>query len=165
MTFIYYLLIYLFFVWVLLPLVVPFLYSKNKLTLPESLPQPIAEIVSQIKFNNLSKEEALKIAYDFVTTNYKGSRIKTVTEFWKALINPLSIKSGFMHCTGQNYILRVILLKSELFDQGEIKTVLRPLNFFIHQNLQVRLDAKWINIDPWAKSIGVPYKGHAPFIG
>ena len=150
--------------WVLARLVVPH-FGFTKKSLPSRLPESFSEIIEQINAESKDAFEFLKKSYDFITSRYQGSRMKTVTNFWVAFENPLNHKPGFMPCTGQNYLLRVMLIESGRFKDSDIELRVVPLNLCIHQYLRVKVAGKIIDVDPWSAFLGVPFGKKSAFIG
>lgn len=160
------LLLIIFYVLLLLSfrLFVPYLGFK-RVPIPRVLPEDIRQVIERLDKDSSNNEMYLRKAYDYVTTHYYGSRVKTVTHFWYAFKNPLTSKDGFMYCMQQNYLLRTLLIGSGRFTEDDIKIFVRPFNFFIHQYLRVKLNPKWVNVDPWVRSVGIPFGSKHPFIG
>lgn len=143
-------------------MVVPNLLAKKKL--PDKLPKELAEVVSEVK-KTKSKREALKKAYSIVTSRYKGDVVPTYTKFhrlfgWDA--KSIWKEHGYLHCNKQNYILRLLLVKSGWFKESDLKQKKIMLcGLSPHQYLQVRVDGAWVDVDCWAAVFGVPIGKHA----
>jgi hypothetical protein len=147
---------YAFFVYVVLRLFVPNLGFRKK-PLPDKIPDDLLAVIHQIESESKSNLDFLQKAFEFITKTYTGARMKSVTNFWIAFEEPINHKSGFMPCTSQNYLLRLILIKSGRFTEADTKIKVVPFNFFIHQYLKVRIDNKWIDVDPWSAFLGLPF--------
>lgn len=105
-----------------------------------------------------SKEEALKRAFALVVNRYRGYRFHTYLLFWKALeTNPNKLweRTGFMHCTHQNFLLRTLLVKSGWFSEEDIH-VGYSLIWYIspHQYLTVKVNNHTVAADPWNYRFG-----------
>lgn len=162
MLLLYILLIYILLIWVVARLVIPNLgFSKEPI--PESLPLDLQQKISE--FNQTANDNGgfLQLAYTYVTSKYSGSRLKTITQFYRAFGNTFEKSSGFLPCTGQNYILRTMLIKSGRFKDEDIQVKTVPLNFFIHQYLKVKVGDVYLDVDPWSNFLGVPI-GRKSFI-
>src|SRR4051812_9271768 len=110
MIFIWIVIIYLILVWVVARLVVPHLgFSKEKI--PESLPTELEKKISEYNKDAENNYEFLELAYGYITDRYSGSRLKTITEAGRAFGDIFNKSSGFLPCTGQNYLLRAMLVK------------------------------------------------------
>lgn len=145
--------IYVFIIFFILRLLVPYMgFGKTKI--PKEIPDDLSDTIKDLNKNSTSDLDYLQNAYKYVTSKYYGSRFQTITKFWYAYKNVFNYKSGFLPCNGQNYLLSIILIKSGRFDAKDIKTRTVPLNFIIHQYLEVRVDDNWVNVDPWSKSLG-----------
>ncbi|PCH91951.1 hypothetical protein COB80_01155 [Candidatus Kaiserbacteria bacterium] len=151
----YFFLLGLFLVWVPLRLLVPNLWFGKNL-IPQDIPYELEEVILKYNKEAATNEEFLGLAYGYVTEKYYGSRLKTITEFWRAFGDILVKSPGFLPCTGQNYLLRTMLIKSNRFKEEDIKIKTVPLNLFIHQYIKVRVDDRYIDVDPWSNFLGVP---------
>lgn len=135
----------------------PYLFSK----------QPIGEITNPDLLQAIgyvkkasSKKEALDRAFEIITKRYQGYHFQTYIYFWKAFENDpnkLWKRTGFMHCTHQNFLLRLLLVKSGWFSESDIKLG-NSLVWYIspHQYLKIKIDNKIIAADPWNHRFGVP---------
>lgn len=148
--------VYIVFVFVVLRFITPHLGFARE-PLPPTLPQEMTDVVARLNHEAENDEDYLHRAFDYVTDKYHGSRYKTITLFWYAWRDPLTAPQGFMHCTGVNYILRTLLVKSGRFTEHDIQIKTITTNLFIHQYLKVRLGDEWIDLDPWAHFTGVPF--------
>lgn len=115
------------------------------------------------------KKEALQMAYEIVTKKYRGYRFRTYVFFWRLLeLDPDLIwkRSGFLHCTQQNLILKTILLESGWFKKSEIKLG-HSLVWYVspHQYLKVKLNNDWLAVDPWNSWFGAKLGEYASGFG
>lgn len=102
------------------------------------------------------REAALRSAYALITERFVGKRFRTYLLFWLAFetdANRLWQRQGFMHCTQQNYLLRVLLVQSGWFTEDDIRLAY-SLVWYVspHQYLLVRLKRGWLALDPWNDS-------------
>ena len=163
MVIVYILLAYVLIVWIGTRLVVPHLgFTKD--SLPQNIPSELEQYIQQLSSESVTNLDLLKKSYDYVTGRYHGSRVKTIMNFWKAFQDPITARSGFMPCNGQNYLLRLMLIKSGRFTEGDVQVKVVPLNLFIHQYLQVNVDGCWIDVDPWSNFLAVPLGKRSAFI-
>lgn len=112
-----------------------------------------------------SQEDCLRKAYDIVSKNYRGYMFKTYTRIWEIFtykVSKLWKKSGFMHCTNINKVMKELLVKSGFFKEEGIKKKW-TLVYYIspHQYLQVDVNGKKVNIDIWAKAYGIKFGDYA----
>jgi hypothetical protein len=137
-----------------------FLPKYKKVELPEDLRAKI-EILKQAK----SKEDCLRQAYDFLVEKYHGDRICTFSKIHELFIRDIGklwTKSGFLHCTNINYILRMMLIESGFFKESNIKEKWTQIWLFSpHQHLDINLDNKIIHVDVWANRYGIKFGDHA----
>jgi hypothetical protein len=140
-----------------------YLFGKNRL--PANLNEEVDKAVRQIQ--RLSdKESALQKAYEIITTKYYGHRFKTLVKFpdiFSSGLDDLWNRSGFMHCTNQNYLLSLLLVKSGAFTEDDIKRKWTMLwGVSPHQYLKVKLnDNKIIDVDAWSAHCGIKFGDHA----
>lgn len=116
-----------------------------------------------------SKEDALKRAFETVTSRYKSFRFGTYLFFWKAWEkdpNRLWQRTGYMHCTQQNYLLRLLLIKSGWFGEEDIDLGYSLVGYISpHQYLKVYLDKDILAADPWNAYFRVPLGSYAHGFG
>ncbi len=155
MIVIYAILGYMAIAWTVPRLVVPHFGFKKK-PLPDIIPVDFSALIQRLNVESKDNSDFLKKCYEFVTSRYIGSRTKTVTRFWIAFEEPINHRPGFMPCTGQNYLLRLVLVKSGRFSDAEVAVKVTPLNFFLHQYLKVKVVDSWVNMNPWSSFLGVP---------
>lgn len=138
------------------------LFSKT--LLPKSLPTEIQVTINDLKKSN-TKEECLKQAYEIMNKKYRGYRIKTYTRLFDLFttdIKKLWSRSGFLHCTNINYVMRVLLIKSGHFQESDIRLKWTLIWYMSpHQYLQIKVANKWIDIDIWAYAYGIKFGDHA----
>ncbi|MEK7155354.1 MAG: hypothetical protein AAB734_00585 [Patescibacteria group bacterium] len=164
MAFLWIVVTYFLLIWIALRLLVPNLGFRKE-PLGAVVPESLMDTISKIDGESVDKHDFLRRCYEHVTKKYYGSRVKTVTHFWTAFKNPVNQSPGFMPCTNQNYLLRLMLVKSGRFQESDIKVKVIPLNLFVHQYLRVRVGGEWIDVDPWSSFIGVPLGKKSAFIG
>ncbi len=124
--------------------------------------QDVIQILRQTK----TDEECLRAAYDILTAKYHGDRLKTVTRLLGLLPHSayrLWARSGFMHCTHLNKLLRILLVQSGHFSGDAIRTRWTLLWWFSpHEYAVVTLrDGRQIAVDVWAHVYGIPFGDHA----
>ncbi len=155
-------LLYIFLIFLLPRLIVPnygFIQSK----VPQHIPEYFVKVIADIKSTSGTKEEFLRSAYDYITKTYTGGRFRTILYLRYVFDDPFSHKKGFIQCSVQNFLLRVMLVKSSMFEEKDVRTQTVFLNFFTHQYLKVKIHGKWIPIDPHTHSLGVPFGKRAIF--
>jgi hypothetical protein len=155
---------YLVLVWIILRLIVPHLGFRRR-PLPDTLPQDFEAMLHKLSIESSNNRDFLAKSYDYVTSHYKGSRIRTLANFWVAFQEPVNHPPGFLPCTSQNHLLRLMLVKSKRFQESDIEVKVIPLNLFIHQYLRVHVDGEWIDVDPWSAFRGIPLGKKSAFIG
>jgi hypothetical protein len=157
-------LLYLFLVFFVTRLIVPHLGFKKEV-IPATIPDNIQTKITELSRMAKTDAEFLNLVYEFVTTTYRGSRLKTLTQFWRAFGDMYNKQPGFLPCTGQNFLVRTFLVKSDRFSEADIQVVTTFHNFFIHQYLKVKVNNEWVAVDPWSHFLGVPLGKKSAFFG
>jgi hypothetical protein len=136
-----------------------------KTRIPEKLPIEMVGVIDDLKKFS-SKEECLKNVYNFLSNKYQGNRIGTYLKLFEIFTKDISLlwkKDGFLHCTNINYLARILLTKSVIFEEGDIE-LKWTLIWWVspHQYLRIRVsDSKFINMDIWAKKYGIEFGNYA----
>jgi hypothetical protein len=140
-----------------------YLFGKNKL--PDELKGEIEKsVISLCKLE--SKEKVLEKAYEIITTRYHGQKMATLIKaksIFSAGAQDLWNRSGFLHCTNQNYLLTLLLIKSGHFTENDIRPKWTLLwGFSPHQYLRVKLsNNKFMDVDAWSAIYGIELGYHA----
>lgn len=136
-----------------------------KTKLPENIPPSMAEAISILK-KSTGKEECLRRAYAMLTNKYEGHRTETYLRLWEGVTaNPFTLwrRSGFLHCTNMNYLLRLLLVRSGFFSEQDIELKWTALYYCSpHQYVRVKIGSdNWVNVDVWGKAFGVEFGDYA----
>jgi len=141
---------------------IPNLLFKRKI--PKNIPENIQKIIDEVK-KSKNKEECLRKAYELLSNRYRGYRYRTYTHFFDLFqsFEKICKRTGFLHCTNLNYILRVVLVKTDFFKDSDIKQKITFITYFsIHQYLNVKInEKKAINVDLWGKAYGIKFGDYA----
>ncbi len=147
---------------------IPLLFTKGKI--PKKLPLEMQKEVNKLK-KTKSKLECLKQAYNFIKKNFKSKRHQTVIKFFRLFVTDVNKlwdytkKDKFLHCTQQNYMLRVLLIKSNKFKEQDIGVIDGiHTGFGIHQYLIVNVGNKWMDIDVWFSNLGIGFGRKKPVL-
>lgn len=136
---------------------IPHLFSKKPIGEITNL--DLQRAIEHVKHAS-SKKDALDRAFELIVTRYQGYRFRTYIYFWKAFEadpNKLWKRVGFMHCTHQNFLLRLLLIKSGWFLEEDILLGYSLVwDISLHQYLKIKVDNKVIAADPWNHRFGVP---------
>lgn len=138
---------------------IPNLFSKA--SIPEEIPAEMQAVIKKLK-KSKSKEVCLREAYDVLAKKYFGRRWNTYLQFLKLFdmnLKRIWSKSGFLHCTTLNYLLRILLVKSGFFKDEDLELRLSMVWYIsLHQHLKIRINSrKSIHVDLWGKSYGVEF--------
>lgn len=141
---------------------IPNLFTK--VPIPDILPDELEVKIAELK-EGAAPAVFLRRAFDWIVGRWGGSRSGLFTAFGRLFDTRLSTilkTEGYMHCTTMNYLLRVMAVKSGLFEDREIEQVLTHSWYIApHQYLRVRLDGgKTIDLDPWNYQFGIDYGSH-----
>jgi hypothetical protein len=142
--------------------------SLNLLTkspLPNNPPKVLIPVIKKLK-ESRSKEECLKAAYKILTSKYHGHRYLTYLRLFDLFEDDIEViwsKSGFLHCTILDYLLRLFLVKSGFYKDSEIKHHWTMIWYISpHQFTEVKLSKKKsIFVDIWGKNNGIKYGDYA----
>ena len=154
------LLFYIIFVFFDLRLLVPYL-GFGKDAIPQQIPHEVLEEIEKIDKEATSNKEFLKRSYEYITSHFHGDRFKTIYQGFYAFRPLFSHKKGYLPCTLQNQLLRIMLIKSGRFHSSDIQMKVTVVDFFIHQYMEVYVDNEWLSVDPWGKALGIPFGRHA----
>jgi hypothetical protein len=140
-------------------------YLFRRTPLPVAVTGEINDAILDLK-KQQKQEHYLKAAYEFITTHYASGRIDTVLklfDLYSTGLENLWSRNGFMHCTNQNYLLSILLVKSGYFNESDIKLKWTLIGFYSpHQYLKVRVNNnRWVEVDCWARHYGIGYGDHA----
>lgn len=155
--------LYVLVVFVITPHIVPFLRKK---TLPTRIPRQLEKAIAQIEKESSTPYEFIKGCAEYILSTLHGGRITTLVRLDLAFerdTKTLLSRRGFMHCHHLNHLLRLMLARSSLFSDEDIRLRLTFLNFNVHQYLQVNVAGQWYDVDLGADHIGVPLGKHAWF--
>lgn len=136
-----------------------------KKNIPLLFPLKIQQVIDGLK-KTRTKQECLHKAYRLLTAKYHGNRLKTVTRFLELCprsVDAVWARSGFLHCTNLNWLLRVLLVKSGHFTEEDIETCWTLLWYVSpHQYLRVKLDdGQQAKVDVWANVYGIGFGDYA----
>ena len=135
-----------------------------KTDLPRKIPRKMEEIVTKLKKSS-NQEECLKLVYEILSAKYQGNRTKTYTNLCDVFMkntNKLWKKSGFLHCTNMNFLARILLVKSGIFSENDIRLKWTQVWLISpHQYLQVKVGNSWKDVDIWARNFGIEFGDHA----
>jgi len=140
-------------------------YLFGKTHFPRNTGADINQEIDRLR-RSASKDEYLRAAYDTITTRYASGRVGTylkIHELFSKGANELWSRTGFMHCTNQNYLLALLLVKGGYCDESEIKLRWTTVNYLSpHQYLMVKNESgQWINVDCWGRHYGIRYGDYA----
>ena len=114
-------------------------------------------------------EAAMQKALDILSVKFESKRFRTYLLFWKAFEkdpNTLWERKGFLHCTHQNYLFRVLMVKSEKLTDDQITLGFSFVwDISIHQYLIITVDGKRIAADPWNYDFGATLGKYASGFG
>lgn len=139
-------------------------YLFSKTPLPKTCTGEINSVILQLQ-KLQTKEQYLKGAYDFITTRYESKRLDTAFKLfglYSTSLENLWNRKGFMHCTNQNYLLAMLLVRGGLFAESDIKPQWALVDLCPHQYLKIKLhDGQWVEVDCWGRHYGIGFGNHA----
>ena len=112
------------------------------------------------------KEVCLRRAYDVLTAKYRGYRLKTYTNLSDLFVrDPRKLweRSGFLHCTKLNQLMKFLLVQSGQFTSEDIQIKWTAVWYVSpHQYLMVDVgNNRFINVDLWGKAYGIFFGDYA----
>ncbi len=138
------------------------LYRRN---IPDRIPGGMQHEIDKLK-RSKSKEACLRKAYDIMTKRYIGYRMMTyvaLPNLFRKDLDWLWNRAKYVQCTGMNYIMRVLLVKSGFFTDKDIEFRWTMIWYISpHQYMKVRVDdKKTITLDIWNWAFGKGYGEYA----
>ncbi len=145
---------------------IPHLFSKEPIS--EITNPDLIKAIQRVR-NCSSVEAAMQEAIDILSTKYRSNHFRTYIFFWKAFEkdpNKLWQRSGFLHCTHQNYLFRVLMVKSGKLRDEQISLGYSFVWYISpHQFLKIQLKDKVIAVDPWSYHFGATVGKYASGFG
>jgi len=140
-------------------------YISQIVKIPDKLPKEMEALIKELK-KSKTKKACIKKAYSSLLKKYRGYRFYTYIRFFDLFvldINKIWAKKGFVHCAVLNYLMRILLIKSGLFDEDDIKLKWTLVWYIsLHQYLKIRVGQnEFINIDLWGKAYGISFGDYA----
>lgn len=134
------------------------------LKVPVAIPVEMESAVAALR-DSRNKMECLVRAYQLLSQKYRGYRIRTYVHILDALRSDLREiwrRSGFLHCMPLNYLLKILLVKSGYFRDGDVRFCWTLIWFISpHQYVKVRLaEGQWVDVDLWGRAFGIPFGSH-----
>jgi hypothetical protein len=114
-------------------------------------------------------EMAMETALRIISNKYDSKRFETYIFFYKWFeVNPNSLwkRKGFLHCTQQNYLFRVLMVKSGYLNDEQIEYGYSLVGYISpHQFLKVHVGDRIIAVDPWNYNLGATLGKYATGFG
>ncbi len=157
----------------ILYLVIVFIFSRlfvphlgfRKEPLPKKIPKSLLNTIAKLKRKNKTPLSFAKAAYDLISTKYEGSHVMTFFRFdllFTRDVNLLWSRKGYLPCHQQNLLFRIMLVKSGLFSDDDVRTRHTAIYGMIHQSVQIKIK-DWVDVDLWARQCGIPFGRRAKF--
>jgi hypothetical protein len=139
-------------------------FCPNK-QIPAKLPADMEAAVNKLK-KSRNKKECLEKAYKMLSEKYHGEKLKTYARIYELFITDIGKlweKSGYLHCTNINYLMRILLVKSGFFKDTDIKLKWTLLGMISpHQHMEVKFGSgEWVKVDIWARKFGIKLGDYA----
>jgi len=137
--------------------------------IPEITDSELLKAIAKVRSSE-SKETAIKKSLKIVENKFRGYRFMTYVYFWKAFDedpNHLWCRNNdFMHCHHQNFLVRVLLIKSSWFKEKDISYGYSLVGYVSpHQWLKINLKNGKIAVDPWNHRYGAKWNQYAGGFG
>lgn len=147
--------VYIIIAFVLSRLFIPML-GFNQTRIPKKLPAGMMEKIRELEKKSHNQKEYLDNVWKFMTTRYHGKKreyLKHPSVLWWNLRYSWK-KTGFLPCTMMVYIARILLVRSRFFTAKDVRAYTHFYGMALHQCVQVRVDGRWLFVDPWAHHLG-----------
>ncbi len=127
-------------------------FLQNPEIPPTTHPQ-LKAAINKLKHMS-SEKKAIEAAFELLAKKYKSGRFRTYLYFWRAFEtdpNRLWDRQGFLHCHQQNFLLRLLLVKSGWIRAESLRPgyslvwYVSPHQFLVYQKGKHRRLA----LDPW----------------
>lgn len=133
----------------------------KKIPISNKIPKKLDNKIKEFS-KSRDREEFLRKSFFYIVNNWGGSRINLLCKFprlYQIDLNEIIQTKGYMHCTTMNYLLRVMAVKSDLFEDKDIEVKLTNSWYIApHQYLQIKISVhKIIFLDPWNYQFGIDY--------
>lgn len=161
------LILYLILILIVARMVLPFL-GFRKYHPPKEIPPEVLQTILDLEAQSHDQRSYLEGVYKFVQSRWHSARFKTVTELPLAFRKDLSLlwrQPGYAHCHTINYVFYTLLARSKYFTPDDIRFRHKLFNFMIHQYLRVRVNGKWLDVDPSLVFLKFGIGSHAGFFG
>lgn len=145
---------------------VPNYFEKE--SIPNITDPDLLEEIQNIK-RQPTAYQAIQYAMELLSHKYQSLRFKSFSRFWRIHEkdpNKLWKRTGFLHCTQQNYLLRVLLVKGNKIQDENIKLGYSLVwNVSPHQFLIVKYKGENLALDPWNYDRGAHIDAYAAGFG
>ena len=132
--------------------------------IPANIPDEMQKIVDALNNESKSDMDFLQKAYDTVNSRYTSPSMGYFKEpqklFMKNLDNIWN-SQGYFPCDKQNYILKVMLVKSHWFNETDVKETFTSCIITPHYYLKIKLNNNsYIDADMWGADHGYKLGEH-----
>jgi len=132
--------------------------------IPKRIPKSMEKTIKRINKKNLTDLQFVKVAYKLVDKKYAsetGGVLKRPLRIFKNDLSTIWNTKRFQPCANQNYILKVLLIKSKRFTKDDIKLKINT-KYIIwpHQYYKVKIKNKWYDIDLWGADHKIKFGKH-----
>ncbi len=131
---------------------------------PKKIPKDMQKAIKRINKKSLTNLKFAKTAYSLVNKRYISPRAEYFRYPIRLFRNKLGTiwhTKGFLPCDKQNYIFKVILIKSNRFSEKDFKTRYTNTIPTPHQYLKIKVNNHWTDVDLWGADHGIPFGQHA----
>ena len=137
-------------------------YGWKKTPLPHGISDQLLREIESLAKMYRTPDMFLRAAFELISKRYPvKSRIGVIRHpfsvFVKSPEKLWNMHGSYLHCHQMNLLLRIFLVKSNLFKDEHIEPHYSILNLFTHQYLHVKVDDDTLFIDPWAFKFRVPF--------
>lgn len=149
-------------------IIVPNLGFKRR-KIPEKIPREFMKVIIDLKKISKSKEDFAKKSYNYFSNRFHSEPGRVWADFPFLFIKRIDKLWGkkLLHCHQLNYMYRIVLIKSRMFKEEDIKIRHGICFLNIHQFLIINVsksEEKWRNVDLFARAIGYKFGQRLPII-
>ena len=133
--------------------------------IPNNIPDEMQKIVDNLDNESKSDIDFLQKAYDVVNSRYTSPSMGYLKEPQRLVIkniDSLWTSEGYLPCDKQNYVLKVMLVKSKWFNETDVKETLTSCIITPHYYLNIKLNNNsYVYADMWGADHGYKLGEHA----
>jgi hypothetical protein len=133
--------------------------------IPANIPNDMQKIVDALGNESTSDMDFLQKAYDAVNSHYTSPSMGYLKEPQRLIeknLDNIWANTGYFPCDKQNYVLKVMLVKSRWFNETDVKETFTSCIITPHYYLKIKMNnGTYIDADMWGADHGYKLGEHA----